>query len=62
MPALSLFARALRLLARDELGDAAELLVRGIERNREHPLINRDMEMMIARIEEARRAPDGHGG
>jgi hypothetical protein len=56
---LSLFARALRLLARDELGGAAELLIQGIERNWEHPLINRDMEMMIARIEEARRAPDG---
>jgi tetratricopeptide (TPR) repeat protein len=56
---LSLFARGLRHLARDELGEAADLLRRGIERNREHPLINRDMEMMIARIDEARRAPDG---
>jgi hypothetical protein len=55
---LSLFARGLRHLARDELGEAADLLRRGLERNREHPLINRDMEMMLERIEETRRAPN----
>lgn len=55
---LSLFARGLRHLARDELDAAADLLRRGLERNREHPLINRDMEMMIARIGETQRAPD----
>jgi tetratricopeptide (TPR) repeat protein len=55
---LALFARGLRHLARDELGPAADLLRSGIERNLEHPLVNRDMELMIAGIEAARSAPD----
>jgi tetratricopeptide (TPR) repeat protein len=55
---LSLFARGLRHLARDELREAAELLRQGRERNFEHPLINRDMDMMIARIDETLRAPE----
>lgn len=58
---LSLFARGLRHLARDELGEATELLRRGIELNQEHPLVSRDMEMVIARIEEGAKAPDEPG-
>jgi tetratricopeptide (TPR) repeat protein len=50
--ALPLFARGLRHLARDELAAAADLLRRGIACNTDHPLVSRDMELIIARIEE----------
>jgi tetratricopeptide (TPR) repeat protein len=50
--ALALFARGLRHLARDELATAADLLRRGIACNPDHPLVSRDMELIIARIEE----------
>jgi tetratricopeptide (TPR) repeat protein len=53
---LSLFARGLRHLVKDEMDAAADCLRRGLVRNREHPLINRDMELMIAGIDEARAA------
>lgn len=50
--ALVLFARGLRHLARDDLAVAADLLREGMARNREHPLVSRDMALIIARIEE----------
>jgi tetratricopeptide (TPR) repeat protein len=50
--ALPLFARGLQSLARDDLGVARALLRRGIAVNREHPLVSRDMELIIARIDE----------
>ena len=56
--ALPLFARGLQSLARDELGAARALLRRGIAVNREHPLVSRDMELIIARIGEAGAAGD----
>jgi tetratricopeptide (TPR) repeat protein len=55
--ALVLFARGLRHLARDELPAAAELLRRGIACNEEHPLVSRDMELIIAKIEESAAPP-----
>lgn len=55
--ALPLFARGLQHLARDELGAARALLRRGIAVNREHPLVSRDMELIIAGIGET--APAG---
>lgn len=60
--ALSLFARGLRHLARDELDAAAELLRRGQELNHEHPLINRDMELIVAKIAEDRAAAPAPAG
>jgi len=56
--ALALFARGLRHLARDDLPAAADLLRRGIGCNRDHPLVSRDMELIIASIEERLRARD----
>jgi hypothetical protein len=58
---LPLFARGLKHLARDELPQAAALLRRGIACNHEHPLMSRDMELIIARIEAggAAQAEDG---
>ena len=50
--ALPLFARGLQSLARDELGAARALLRRGIAVNREHPLVSRDMELIIAGIDQ----------
>ena len=55
--ALVLFARGLRHLARDELPAAAELLRGGIACNEEHPLVSRDMELIIAKIEESAAPP-----
>lgn len=52
--ALSLFALGLRHLARDNFDQAEALLRRGIEVNIEHPLVSRDMELMLAGIAEAR--------
>jgi Flp pilus assembly protein TadD len=52
--ALSLFALGLRHLARDNFDQAEALLRRGIEVNIEHPLVNRDMQLMLAGIAEAR--------
>lgn len=59
--ALPLFARGLRHLARDELAAAADLLRRGIARNHDHPLVSRDMELIIARIEEGGTGRDESG-
>jgi tetratricopeptide (TPR) repeat protein len=59
--ALPLFARGLRHLARDELVAAADLLRRGIASNRDHPLVSRDMELIIARIEEGGAEPEKKG-
>lgn len=56
--ALVLFARGLRHLARDDLAVAADLLRQGMARNREHPLISRDMELIVARIEEGAKSGD----
>lgn len=60
--ALSLFALGLRHLARDNLDQAEALLRRGIEINAEHPLVSRDMELMLAGIVDARAkaAADTH--
>lgn len=49
--ALPLFARGLRHLAQDDLAAAADFLRRGIACNLDHPLVSRDMELIIARIE-----------
>lgn len=49
--ALPLFARGLQCLARDDLVGARALLRRGIAVNLEHPLISRDMELIIAQID-----------
>jgi tetratricopeptide (TPR) repeat protein len=54
--ALSLFALGLRHLARDNFDRAEALLRRGIELNVEHPLVSRDMELMLAGIADARAA------
>lgn len=51
---LSLFALGLRHLARDDLDQAETLLRRGIDINDEHPLVSRDMELMLAGIADAR--------
>jgi tetratricopeptide (TPR) repeat protein len=59
--ALPLFARGLRHLARDELAPAAEFLRRGIACNRDHPLVSRDMELIIAGIEEGGAVQDEGG-
>ena len=59
--ALPLFARGLRHLARDELAAAADLLRQGIACNRDHPLVSRDMELIIARIEEGDKGEDESG-
>jgi tetratricopeptide (TPR) repeat protein len=48
--ALVLFAGGLIYLARDELAAAANLLRQGIECNRDHPLVSRDMELILAEI------------
>jgi Flp pilus assembly protein TadD len=60
--ALSLFALGLRYLARDNFDQAEALLRRGIEVNIEHPLVNRDMALLLAGIAEARAktAEDAH--
>ena len=60
--ALSLFALGLRHLARDDFDQADAMLRRGIEINVEHPLVSRDMELMLAGIAEARAklAADTH--
>jgi predicted Zn-dependent protease len=55
--ALVLFARGLRHLARDEMEPAAASLRDGIRANREHPLISRDMQLIIDKIEEGPGAP-----
>jgi tetratricopeptide (TPR) repeat protein len=55
--ALVLFARGLSLLARDELAAAAHLLREGIARNREHPLVSRDMELILDEIAQKGAAP-----
>lgn len=54
--ALSLFALGLRHLARDNFDRAEALLRRGIELNAEHPLVSRDMELVLAGIADARTA------
>lgn len=54
--ALSLFALGLRHLARDDFEQAGALLRRGIEINIEHPLVSRDMQMMLAGIADAQAA------
>ena len=59
--ALPLFARGLRHLARDELAAAADLLRKGIANNQDHPLVSRDMELIIARIEEDGAAREESG-
>jgi tetratricopeptide (TPR) repeat protein len=60
--ALSLFALGLRHLARDNFDQAEALLRRGIEINEDHPLVSRDMELMLAGIADARAkaAADTH--
>jgi tetratricopeptide (TPR) repeat protein len=60
--ALSLFALGLRHLARDDLDQAEALLRQGMEINAEHPLVSRDMELMLAGITDARAkaAADRH--
>jgi len=50
--ALVLFARGLRHLARDELAQAAALLREGMAANVEHPLVSRDMALIVERIEQ----------
>ena len=59
--ALPLFARGLRHLARDDLAAAADFLRRGIACNRDYPLVSRDMELIIARIEEGDAGRDESG-
>ena len=54
--ALSLFALGLRHLARDNFDRAEALLRQGIELNVEHPLVSRDMQLMLAGIADARAA------
>lgn len=51
---LSLFVMGLRHLARDNLDEAEAMLRRGIEVNAEHPLVSRDMELVLAGIAESR--------
>lgn len=51
---LSLFVQGLRHLARDDLDAAEALLRRGIEVNAEYPLVNGDMELVLAGIGEIR--------
>lgn len=55
--ALVLFARGLRHLARDETAAAVALLREGIEVNHAHPLVSRDMGLIIAKIEEGPSPP-----
>jgi tetratricopeptide (TPR) repeat protein len=59
--ALSLFARGLRHMARDEFAAATGFLRRGIASNQEHPLVSRDMEMIISRMGEV-EAENGRKG
>lgn len=56
--ALALFARGLRHLIRDDLAAAVELLRQGMARNRDHPLVSRDMELIVADIERRVAAAD----
>lgn len=53
---LSLFALGLRHLARDNFDQAETLLKQGIDANVEHPLVSRDMELLLAGIADARAA------
>jgi Flp pilus assembly protein TadD len=55
--ALVLFARGLRHLLRDEFAVAESLLRQGIAINRDHPPVNADMELILARIAEVAPAP-----
>lgn len=48
----ALFARGLRLLMRDEFEGALAALREGIVRNTENPPINRDMQLIIAEIQQ----------
>lgn len=54
---LVLFARGLRHLARDELAVAAELLRQGMALNQDHPMVNRDMALILTRIAEGGPGP-----
>lgn len=54
--ALELFALGLRHLLRDEFAQAAALLQRGIEVNVEHPLVSRDMQLLLAGMADATAA------
>lgn len=56
--ALTLFARGLRHLARDELASAVALLREGMRVNRDHPLVSRDMQLIVDQIEQAGAQPD----
>src|SRR5688572_15609079 len=56
--ALALFARGLRHLVRDDLAVAADLLRQGMKRNRDHPLVSRDMELIVAEIEQRAAGAD----
>lgn len=54
---LSLFARGLQHMARDEFAPAAELLESGLEANHEHPAVGRDMAGLLSEIR-AKLMPD----
>jgi Flp pilus assembly protein TadD len=59
---LPLFALGLRHLMRDDFDEAEALLRRGIAINAAHPLVSRDMELMLSRIAELRAAAARAGG
>lgn len=50
--ALALFARGLRLLIRDEFESSLAALREGVARNTENPVVNRDMGLIIADLEQ----------
>jgi len=54
---LRLFAEGLQRMARDEYPAAERLLRDGMARNREHPPLNHDMQMMLDRMHEQADPP-----
>lgn len=56
---LRLFVRGLLHMIRDEFGEAVRLLQEGIARNQENLPMNRDMQMLIAKMQQGDTASSG---
>jgi tetratricopeptide (TPR) repeat protein len=59
---LRLFQAGLLQMAHDRFAEAKFLIAEGIERNTDNAALNRDMKMVIARIEQAESAPPEAAG
>jgi Tfp pilus assembly protein PilF len=56
---LLLFKTGLELLAQDRFDEARRSLEKGIAENRDNPALNRDMQLVLARIAETTGGPGG---